>query len=81
MHKLLREGYRQVLEIKENKIRTRNTELVIEDYEIFIKSSDLNEVQHILQILSAITKTLRLKWKQLRGVFLNTFILPCILTL
>lgn len=61
MAKCLKDAYRQVVQINENGLKTPYTQLWVHDFQIFIKSSDPNEVKVILQIFSAITRTLRLK--------------------
>jgi hypothetical protein len=57
----LKNNFIPVLEINEAGLKTRNSHVWVQDYEIFVKSSHLREVEFILQIISQITKTLKLK--------------------
>lgn len=58
--KELKDKFRQVLEVKANYLRTKHTEVWVENFELFVKSNEVKEVAFILQVLSQITKTLRL---------------------
>jgi len=57
----LKQEYRPVLEVGENGVRTKSTDVWVDGYEVFVRSRDLVEVQFVLNVISRITKTLRLK--------------------